>query len=217
MAGGAIGIDHSEPGVKQRRTDAATLSVRMDAESLQVPDRLVRECPLQGCAGSDEARERPWCGDGDVHQGWRHPGLTQRAQRKPTRTLPQRHARQVIVQIRTDHAAVEGGIPCGRGLKGHEDPMADPGVGEVNPERWVIVVASGQQRASRCGVAGAEQIESQIHHAQVPSVRALHLGDTTTQEAPTTMGSDQAAMRAEPSTETVNVTQLDGKFEGLGV
>jgi hypothetical protein len=47
MAGRVVRIDDREPGAEQCRTDAAALSVGMDAEGLQVPDRLVRERPLK--------------------------------------------------------------------------------------------------------------------------------------------------------------------------
>ena len=47
MAGAVVRIDDREPGAEQRRADAAALSVGMDAEGLQVPDRLVRERPLK--------------------------------------------------------------------------------------------------------------------------------------------------------------------------
>jgi hypothetical protein len=65
MASDVVGIDHREPGVKQRATDATALGIRMDAKSLQVPDRFLRKRPLQSSAGSCEPRERAWGGKGD--------------------------------------------------------------------------------------------------------------------------------------------------------
>ena len=47
-AGGVVRIDDGEPGAEQCDADAAALGVGMDAEGLQVPDRLVEGAPARG-------------------------------------------------------------------------------------------------------------------------------------------------------------------------
>jgi AcrR family transcriptional regulator len=76
----------------------------------------------------------------------------------------------VIIEIRTDEAALNGGIPCGSGLKRDEDPIADTRVGELHPKGWVIVVAGGQHASCRRDIVGGELSDSQICHRGVLSV-----------------------------------------------
>src|SRR5215207_5684691 len=50
MASDMVGIDNREPGCKQCRANPATLAIRIDAQSLQIPNWLVWKCPLQSSA-----------------------------------------------------------------------------------------------------------------------------------------------------------------------
>src|SRR5215212_186832 len=58
MACDLVGINNREPGCKQCRAKPATLSVRMDAQSLEIPNWLVWKRPFQSSARSGEPRER---------------------------------------------------------------------------------------------------------------------------------------------------------------
>jgi hypothetical protein len=77
-----VGIDDGEPGPEQCRADAAALGVGMYAEGLQVPDRLLRERPLQRRAGSRKLRKRTGASDGSAQQRRCHASLAQHAQRR---------------------------------------------------------------------------------------------------------------------------------------
>jgi len=57
--------------------------------------------------------------------------------------LPRGDPSQVTVEIRPDEAAIDGDIPCGSGLKREKEPMAGLRVRDVEPKRWVVMVAGG--------------------------------------------------------------------------
>jgi hypothetical protein len=103
-------------------------------------------------------------GDGSAQQRRCHASLAQRGQWKLAGRLPQRDPGQVIVHKRTNGAAVDGGIPGGGGLEGHEYSVADLRIAKLDAERWIVVMACGEQPASRRGVSGAERIDPQTGH-----------------------------------------------------